>query len=103
MLFEKDDLLRGEMVSVIGPGGKPGTEVAPPVIIDPEVAILATMKIADRVRVVDGSIVVRRTLPLCLSFDHRLIDGAAAARFANELKTILQDGAKLLAAVNAVG
>ncbi len=31
MLFEKDDPLRGEMVSVIGPGGKPGTEAAPPI------------------------------------------------------------------------
>jgi pyruvate/2-oxoglutarate dehydrogenase complex dihydrolipoamide acyltransferase (E2) component len=43
------------------------------------VAILATLKIADRPRVEEGRVVVRKRLPLCLSFDHRVVDGAEAA------------------------
>lgn len=68
-----------------------GGEFATPIINYPEVAILATMKIADRVRVVDGEIKIAKTLPLCLSFDHRVIDGAEAARFMNDLIQLLED------------
>ena len=75
--------------------GMIGGEAATPIINYPEVAILATMKIADRVRAVGGAAVVKRTLPLCLSFDHRVIDGAEAARFMNDLKKVLEDGALL--------
>ena len=68
-----------------------GGEAATPIINYPEAAILATMRIADRVRAVDGQVVIRKTLPLCLSFDHRIIDGAEAARFVTDLKKILED------------
>ena len=79
--------------------GMLGGEWATPIINYPEVAILASLKIADRVRAVDGRAVVRKTLPLCLSFDHRVIDGAAAARFMNELKRILENEEALAEAV----
>jgi pyruvate dehydrogenase E2 component (dihydrolipoamide acetyltransferase) len=67
-----------------------GGDFATPIINYPEVAILATMKIADRARVVDGAIVVKKTLPLCLSFDHRVVDGAEAARFTKDLIRLLE-------------
>ena len=67
-----------------------GGHTATPIINYPEAAILATMKIADRPRVVDGRVVVRKTLPLCLSFDHRIVDGAAAARFTRDLIRFLE-------------
>ncbi len=67
-----------------------GGDFATPIINYPEVAILATMKIADRARVVDGAVVVKRTLPLCLSFDHRVVDGAEAARFTKDLIRFLE-------------
>jgi pyruvate dehydrogenase E2 component (dihydrolipoamide acetyltransferase) len=67
-----------------------GGHAATPIINYPEAAILATMKIADRARVVDGAIVVRKTLPLCLAFDHRIVDGAAAARFTKDLIRLLE-------------
>lgn len=73
-----------------------GGEFATPIINYPEVAILATMKIADRVRVVDGEIKIVKTLPLCLSFDHRVIDGAEAARFMNDLIQLLEDPEQIL-------
>jgi pyruvate dehydrogenase E2 component (dihydrolipoamide acetyltransferase) len=71
--------------------GMIGGEAATPIINYPEVAILATMKIKDRVRVKNGEMQVKKTLPLCLSFDHRVIDGAEAARFMNDLIAKLED------------
>jgi pyruvate dehydrogenase E2 component (dihydrolipoamide acetyltransferase) len=81
--------------------GMIGGEAATPIINYPEVAILATLKIAERPRVEAGRIVARKTLPLCLSFDHRVVDGAEAARFMNDLKKILEQEELLRAAVKA--
>jgi pyruvate dehydrogenase E2 component (dihydrolipoamide acetyltransferase) len=72
-----------------------GGDMATPIINYPEVAILASMKIADRARVADGAVVVRKTLPLCLSFDHRVVDGAEAARFTKDLIRFLEEPEKL--------
>ncbi len=71
--------------------GMIGGEAATPIINYPEAAILATLKIKDRVRVRNGEVKAIKTLPLCLSFDHRVIDGAAAARFMNDLIAKLED------------
>jgi pyruvate dehydrogenase E2 component (dihydrolipoamide acetyltransferase) len=77
-----------------------GGEAATPIINYPEVAILATMKIKDRVRIKNGGIKAVKTLPLSLSFDHRVIDGAEAARFMNDLIAKLED-ADFLAGIAA--
>jgi pyruvate dehydrogenase E2 component (dihydrolipoamide acetyltransferase) len=79
--------------------GMIGGEAATPIINYPEVAILATMKITDRVRAENGRVTIKKTLPLCLSFDHRVIDGAEAARFMNDLKKTIEDEASLAAAI----
>jgi pyruvate dehydrogenase E2 component (dihydrolipoamide acetyltransferase) len=71
--------------------GMIGGEAATPIINYPEVAILATMKIKDRVVVKNGEVLVKKILPLCLSFDHRVVDGAEAARFMNDLIARLED------------
>jgi pyruvate dehydrogenase E2 component (dihydrolipoamide acetyltransferase) len=81
--------------------GMIGGEAATPIINYPEVAILATMKITDRVRAENGRVTIKKTLPLCLSFDHRVIDGAEAARFMNDLKKTIEDEATLAAALKA--
>ncbi len=78
-----------------------GGEAATPIVNYPEVAILAVMRIAPRVRAVDGRPAVRTIAPLCLSFDHRVIDGAEAARFMTDLKMILEDESKLRAALKS--
>jgi pyruvate dehydrogenase E2 component (dihydrolipoamide acetyltransferase) len=67
-----------------------GGDAATPIINYPEVAILATMRIADRARVENGAVVVKTTLPLCLAFDHRVVDGAEAARFTKDLIRFLE-------------
>jgi len=82
--------LRGGTFSVTNVG-MIGGEAATPLVNYPEVAILATMKIKDRVRVEKGEVRVKRILPLCLSFDHRVVDGAEAARFMNDLIGLLEN------------
>lgn len=82
--------LKGGTFSITNVGAI-GGDFATPIINYPEAAILATMKIADRARVEDGAVVVKKTLPLCLSFDHRIIDGAEAARFTRDLVRFLEN------------
>ena len=80
-------------VTNIGPlGGRYMT----PMINYPEVAILATGRMEERAVVREGRIVVRKILPLSLSFDHRLIDGADAARFIGGVMARLADPSRLL-------
>jgi len=71
--------------------GSLGGVFATPIINWPEVAILATGKIQDRAVPKGGKITIRKVLPLSLSFDHRVIDGAEAAKFVNDIKKYLED------------
>ena len=57
-----------------------------PIINYPEVAILGIGKLRKQQVLVNDKFEVRTMLPLSLSYDHRIIDGAEAARFNNELK-----------------
>jgi pyruvate dehydrogenase E2 component (dihydrolipoamide acetyltransferase) len=67
-----------------------------PVINHPEVAILGIGKIQEMPVVREGKVVVRRILPLSLSFDHRVVDGAEAARFLDTVIARLEDPALIL-------
>ncbi len=75
--------------------GSLGGIFATPIINYPEAAILATGKIHERPVVVEGRILVRWVLPVSLTFDHRIFDGAEAARFVNDLKKHLAEPEKL--------
>ena len=68
-------------------GGMYGT----PIINHPEVAILGVGKMKETPVVIDGKVEIRKILFLSLSFDHRVVDGAEAARFLNALITRLED------------
>ncbi len=76
--------------------GSLGGEFATPVINYPECAILALGRISEKPLVIDGKIEIRKVLPLSLSFDHRIIDGAMAAKFVGEVKRHLEDPDALL-------
>jgi len=67
-----------------------------PIIHHPEVAILGMGKIYDKPMVVDGKIEIRKVLPLSLSFDHRVVDGAEAVRFTNTVIELLEDPGLIL-------
>ncbi|MDI6600610.1 MAG: dihydrolipoamide acetyltransferase family protein [Thermoanaerobacteraceae bacterium] len=71
--------------------GMYGIESFTPIINPPESAILGVNKIEDRLFLEDGNVVSRSMIKLSLSFDHRLIDGAYAARFLNRLKGLLEN------------
>ena len=62
-----------------------------PIINYPEVAILGVGRIQDMPVVKGGRVVVRKMIPLSLSFDHRVVDGAEAARFLNTVIARLED------------
>ncbi len=67
-----------------------------PIINYPESAILGIGRVVEKPIVKDGEIVVAHILPLSLSYDHRIIDGASGARFLNLLKELLTDPDMLL-------
>ncbi|MEW8996571.1 MAG: dihydrolipoamide acetyltransferase family protein [Thermoanaerobacter sp.] len=67
-----------------------------PIINPPESAILGVNKIYKEPVVLDNNIVIRHIMKLSLSFDHRLIDGATAAKFLLDLKKTLENPVSLL-------
>jgi len=76
--------------------GAIGGEYATPIINYPETAILGLGAIEERPVVEDGKVVARHTLPLSLSIDHRVIDGAEAAGFVNTVIEYLENPSLLL-------
>jgi 2-oxoisovalerate dehydrogenase E2 component (dihydrolipoyl transacylase) len=69
-----------------------------PIINPPEVAIVGVGRIASRPIVRDGAVVVREMMNLSSSFDHRIVDGYAAAVFIQAVKERLEAPAQLVAA-----
>jgi pyruvate dehydrogenase E2 component (dihydrolipoamide acetyltransferase) len=67
-----------------------------PIINFPEVAILGMSRSQKQLHLVDGEVTERLMLPLSLSFDHRVINGADAARFTTKLVQMLGDAFRLL-------
>ena len=76
--------------------GSYGGMFATPVINYPEVAILAAGRAKERVCVKDGKFYAGLVLPLSLSCDHRVVDGAEGARFLNTVVKLLEDPDALL-------
>jgi pyruvate dehydrogenase E2 component (dihydrolipoamide acetyltransferase) len=82
--IDKKELFGGSM-TITSLGGIGGSYFTP-IINYPEVAILGVGKSEKKQVHIDGKFVTRVMLPLSLSYDHRIIDGAEAARFNNDLK-----------------
>lgn len=87
--------MQGGCFTVSSLGGIGGTAFTP-IINAPEVAILGVSRTQTRPVWQDGAFVPRQMLPLSLSYDHRLIDGALGARFAVYLAKVLADPAALI-------
>ena len=82
--IDKKELFGGSM-TITSLGGIGGSFFTP-IINYPEVAILGVGKSEKKQIYINGKFETRTMLPLSLSYDHRIIDGAEAARFNNELK-----------------
>ncbi len=76
--------------------GSIGGMHATPILNVGESAILALGKISEKPLVVKGKIQIRKVLPVSISFDHRILDGAHAALFTNKLKSYLEDPDSLM-------
>lgn len=82
--------MQGGCFSISSLGGIGGTGFTP-IINAPEVAILGVSKASMKPVYQDGEFVPRLMLPLSLSYDHRVVDGASAARFTQYLAGVLAD------------
>ena len=87
--------MSGGCFTISSLGGIGGTAFTP-IVNAPEVAILGLSRAFMKPLYQDGQFVPRLMLPLSLSYDHRVIDGAEAARFSHHLSTLLSDIRNLL-------
>lgn len=94
------DELRGGTFTISNLGAIGGT-YSTPIVNVPEVAILLVGRTRKLPVVMDDdSIQARQMMPLSLSYDHRLVDGATAARFLNHVIALLEAPSRLLLAIN---
>ncbi len=94
--FSIEDL-RGGTFTVSNLGAV-GGQYSTPIINHPEVAILLLGRSRKTPVVIDDQIQIRLMMPLSLSYDHRMVDGATAARFLNDVIGYLESPGRLLLA-----
>ena len=87
--------IQGATFSISSLGGIGGTNFTP-IVNAPQAAILGVVRASMRPVWTGDAFVPRMMLPLCLSYDHRIIDGADAARFTRRLAEILGDVRQLI-------
>ncbi|RLS57954.1 MAG: biotin/lipoyl-binding protein [Planctomycetota bacterium] len=91
------DSMQGATCTVTNLGGLGGIAFTP-IVNYPEVCILGMSRSQMELKLEDGKVVERMMLPISLSYDHRVINGADAARFVTALCNMLADPFQLLAA-----
>lgn len=89
-----DDLQGGTFT--ISNLGMYGVDYFQAIVNAPQAAILAVGRILERPAAVDGQLVVRPTLTLAISFDHRVVDGARGAQFLETLASLIEEPAALI-------
>ena len=89
--------MRGGTFTISNLGAVGGT-YSTPIINPPEVAIVLVGRSRILPQFVGGKIEPRLMLPLSITYDHRVVDGAAAARFLNDVKGYLSAPGRLLLA-----
>ena len=87
--------MQGGCFSISSLGGIGGTNFTP-IVNAPEIGILGLTRAQDRLKRVNGDIVDRLIQPLAVSYDHRVIDGAYAARFVSHIAFVLSDVRNLI-------
>jgi pyruvate dehydrogenase E2 component (dihydrolipoamide acetyltransferase) len=90
------DELKGGSCTITNIGPLGGV-FATPIINQPELAIVGLHAIKERPEVVDGEIAIRKMMYLSISFDHRYVDGAEAARFMSDLTHLVSEPMLLMA------
>ncbi len=89
--------LEGGTFTITSFGGFDGSPLfATPILNHPQVAILGVGRIDPQPRVVDGAIAIRQCMGVSFTFDHRVLDGEAAARFLAALRAPLEHPLQLV-------
>ena len=73
-----------------------GSTYFTPIVNYPETCILGTGRIEYKPSVIDGKVEIRKVMPISFTYDHRVLDGAEAARFMNDLKDLLEKPGSLV-------
>jgi len=89
------DDLKGGTFSITNPGAF-GAVLSTPIINYPQAAILGVEAIRKAPVVRDDQIVIRHMIYLCLSYDHRIVDGATAVQFNQRVRRILENPLELI-------
>jgi len=89
------DDMRGGTFTITNVGAMGGMW-ATPIIVHPQVAILCSLRAVKKPVVRDDQVVVRTMMPLTVAFDHRVLDGADAARFMSHIIKLLEDPMRML-------
>jgi 2-oxoisovalerate dehydrogenase E2 component (dihydrolipoyl transacylase) len=71
--------------------GATGSIASQPIINQPQAAILTTESILRRPVVIGDGVAIRHMMNMCMSFDHRILDGAMAGKFTNWIKKRLEE------------
>ncbi len=87
--------MQGGTFTITNLGGLGGTAFTP-IVNYPEVAILGMSRTQKQLQLQKGEVVERQMLPLSLSYDHRVVNGADAARFVVKLTQLLSDSFRLV-------
>ncbi|MFH0868404.1 MAG: dihydrolipoamide acetyltransferase family protein [Candidatus Woesearchaeota archaeon] len=73
-----------------------GSTYFTPIVNYPETCILGAGRIEDRPWLINGKIEIRKIMPISFTYDHRVLDGAEAARFMNDLRDLLEKPGNLV-------
>ena len=85
----KPEDVQGGTFTLNNPGAT-GSIASQPIINQPQAAIITTESIVKRAVVIDDAIAMRHMMNMCLSFDHRIIDGMMAGQFLSAIKKQLE-------------
>jgi 2-oxoglutarate dehydrogenase complex dihydrolipoamide succinyltransferase (E2) component len=83
--------IQGGTFSITSPGTY-GAILSTPIINQPQAAILGVERIQKRAVVIDDAIAIRPMIYLCLSYDHRIVDGATSIQFLQRIRSLLEAG-----------
>ena len=73
-----------------------GVESFTPIINQPDAAILGVCSVEDELALEEGNVVQKKKMKISLTYDHRLLDGAVAAKFQQEIKKLLENPMEIL-------
>jgi 2-oxoglutarate dehydrogenase E2 component (dihydrolipoamide succinyltransferase) len=91
----KPEELQGGTFTITN-GGVYGSLLSTPIVNPPQSAILGLHAIQDRPVARDGAVVIRPMMYVALTYDHRIVDGREAVQFLKQIKTMIEEPARML-------